>query len=115
VCYSERARTNMIRLERVQYRGIRITLEPMYSTSKNRLEILSGIAPLTERFVYPNYTFFVAGFFPTKRRLDTLRKLNMGRCITSYSDVLPSYIVSSEFNGKNTVQGSSIYIHGGAF
>jgi hypothetical protein len=33
---------------------------------------------------------------PLKRRLKTLRELNLGRCIAGYSDVLPLNIVSSE-------------------
>jgi hypothetical protein len=31
-----------------------------------------------------------------KRRLETLRELNLGRCIAGYSDVLPLNIVSAE-------------------
>jgi hypothetical protein len=34
--------------------------------------------------------------YPLKRRLETLKELNMGRCIAGYSDILPLYIVSSE-------------------
>jgi hypothetical protein len=87
----------MLRLERVQYRGIRIALELMCSTPNNSLGVLSGIAPLAERFLYLNFRYLVAVFYcldhPLKRRLETLRELNLGRCIASYSDVLPLAVV----------------------
>jgi hypothetical protein len=54
VCYSGMARTHMLRLERVQYRGIKIALGLMYSTPNNSLGVLSGIAPLAEMFVILN-------------------------------------------------------------
>jgi hypothetical protein len=33
---------------------------------------------------------------PLKKKLETLKKLNMGRCIAGYSNILPLNIVSSE-------------------
>jgi hypothetical protein len=87
----------MLRLKRVQYRGIRIALRFMCLTPNNSLGVLSGIA---ERFVYLNFRYLVAVFYlldhPLKRRLETLRKLNLGRCIAGYSDVLPMNVVSSQ-------------------
>jgi hypothetical protein len=127
VCYTGMARTHMLRLERVQYRGIRIALGLIFS--KNSLGILSGIAPLAERFVYLNFRCFVAVFYrldhPLEKRLETLRELNLGRCIAGYCDVLPLNIVSSasftrhdlpallasHFGG--TFRGSDIYVFGG--
>jgi hypothetical protein len=58
------------------------------------------MAPLTERFVYLNFRYLVAVFYrfdhpPLKRSLETLRELNLGRCIVGYSDVLQLNIVSS--------------------
>jgi hypothetical protein len=93
VCYSGIARTHMLRLERVQYRGIRIALGLMCSTPNN------SMAPLAEGFVYLNFIYLVAVFYrfdhPLKRRLETLREVNLGRCVAGYSDVLPLNIVSS--------------------
>jgi hypothetical protein len=43
VCYFEMAKTHMLRLERVQYRGIRLTLGLMCSTPNNSLG--SSVAP----------------------------------------------------------------------
>jgi hypothetical protein len=66
----------------------------------NSLGVLSGIAPLAERFVYLNFRYLLVVCYrldhPLKRRLETLRELNLGRCIAGYSDFLPLNIVSSE-------------------
>jgi hypothetical protein len=43
VCYSGMTKTHMLRLERVQYRGIRLDLGLMCSTPNNSLGYLSGI------------------------------------------------------------------------
>jgi hypothetical protein len=90
-------RTQMLRLERVQCRGIRIALGLMCSTPNNSL--CQGIAPLAERFVYLKIRYLEAVFYcldhPLKRRLETLRELNFGRCISGYSDVMSLDILSS--------------------
>jgi hypothetical protein len=90
----------MLRLERVQYRGIRIALELMCLSPNNSLGVLSDIAPLAERFVYLNFRYLVAVLYrldhPLKRRLETLGELNLGCYIAGYSDVLPLNVVSSE-------------------
>jgi hypothetical protein len=79
----------MLRLERVQYREIKIALGLMCSTPKNSLGVISGMAPLVERFVYLNLRYLVAVFYrldqSLKRRLETLIELNLGRCTASYS------------------------------
>jgi hypothetical protein len=89
----------MLRLKRVQYRSIRIALGLISSTPNNSLGVLSGIAPLPERFVYLNFRYLVAIFYqlnhPLERRLKALRELNLDRCIVGYSDVLPLNIVLS--------------------
>jgi hypothetical protein len=100
VCYSGMIRTHMLRLEKAQYRGIKIALGLMCSTPNNSLGVLSGIAPLAERLVFLNFNHLVAVSYrldhPLKRRLETLEELNLGRCFVSYSDVLPLNVVSSE-------------------
>jgi hypothetical protein len=63
VCYSGMAKTHMLRLERVQYRGIRLALRLMCSTPNNSLGVLSGLPPLPERFVYLNSRYLVAVFY----------------------------------------------------
>jgi hypothetical protein len=46
VCYSGMARTHFLKLEILQYRGLRIALGLMQSTPKNSLGVLSGVSPL---------------------------------------------------------------------
>jgi hypothetical protein len=87
----------MLRLETVQYRGVRIALGLMCSTPNNSLGLLGGIAPLTKRFMYLNFGYLVAVFYrldhPLERRLETLRELNLDHGIADYSDVLPLYSI----------------------
>jgi hypothetical protein len=64
VCYSGMARTHMLRLERVQYRRIRIALGLMCSTPNNCLDI----ALLAERFLYLNFRYLVAVFYRLDQR-----------------------------------------------
>jgi hypothetical protein len=52
VCYSGMARTHTLRLEKVQC-----------STPDNSMGVLSGIAPLAERFVYLNLRYLVVVFY----------------------------------------------------
>jgi hypothetical protein len=84
------AGTHMLRLERVQYRRIRIGQGLMCLTPKNSLGVLSVIAPLAERSVYLNLRFLVAVIcrldHPFMKRLETLSGLNLGRCIAGYSN-----------------------------
>jgi hypothetical protein len=77
-CFSGMAITHMLRLERDQYRGIRIALGLMCSTPNHNLEVLSGKAPLAERFLYLNFRYVVTAFY-------RLEGLNLGRCIAGYS------------------------------
>jgi hypothetical protein len=88
VCYSRMARTSMLRLKRVYYRGIRIALGLLCLTN-NSLGVFSCIAPLAERFVYLNFGYLVAVFYcldrSLKRRLETLGSLycELFRCFAT--------------------------------
>jgi hypothetical protein len=92
VCYSGMAKTHMLRLERVQYRDIRLALGLMCSTSNNRLRVLSVIPSLSERFVYLNSRYLVAMFYrlrhSLREKLRNLGTINMSCCIQGYSNVL---------------------------
>jgi hypothetical protein len=61
ICFSEIARTQMLRSEKD--RGIRIALGLMCSTPNNSMGVLNGIRPLAERFVYLNFRYLVAVFY----------------------------------------------------
>jgi hypothetical protein len=62
VCYSEMARTHFLKLERLQYRGLRIVLGLMQSTPNNSLGVLNGVSPLVEKCMYLNYRYLVTVF-----------------------------------------------------
>jgi hypothetical protein len=62
VCYFEMARTHFLKLERLQYRGLRIALGLMQSTPNNSLGVLSGVSPLAEKCMYLNYRYLVTVF-----------------------------------------------------
>jgi hypothetical protein len=85
------AKTHMLRLDRVQYRGIRIALELMCLTQNNSVGVFRGMVLLAERFVDPNFRYLVAEFcrldHPLKKRLESLKQLNMGYSIVGYSEV----------------------------
>jgi hypothetical protein len=58
--------------------------------------------PLAEKLMYVNFRYLVVVFYHHDHlimtRLETLRELNLGRCIEGYSDVLP---LSSEDRQEN--------------
>jgi hypothetical protein len=121
VCYSGMAKTHMLRLERVQYRGIRLALGLMCSTPNNNLGVLSGIPPLPERLVYLNSRYLVAVFYrlghPLREKLRDLATMNMSRCIQgsgSLRDI--SYHRSLALrcvHGKRTGWGSGYNVSAG--
>jgi hypothetical protein len=90
----------MLRLERVQYRGIRLALGLMCSTPNNSLGVLSGIPPLPERFFYLNSRYLVAVFYRLghllREKLRDLGTMNISRCIQGYFNVLSMDITPSE-------------------
>jgi hypothetical protein len=80
-CYSGMTKTHMIRLERVQYSGIRIAGTHVFDP-KNSVGVLSGIAPLAERFVYLYFRYFVAVFYrrnPEEAEFGSLYSTDCGR------------------------------------
>jgi hypothetical protein len=56
--------------------------------------------PIADNIVYVHFRYLLEVFYrldhPLKRRLETLKELNMSRCIAGYSDVLPLNIISSD-------------------
>jgi hypothetical protein len=101
VFFTNIAKTNMLGLERVQYRALRVALGLMGFTPNNCLGVLAGIPPLAERFSNLNFRYLIVAAVyrlghPLRERFGVLRALNMGRCIKRYSDVLSLDIVPSE-------------------
>jgi hypothetical protein len=62
VCYSGMTRTHFLKLETLQYRGLRISLGLMQSTPNKCLKVLSGVSSLAERCMYLNYRYLVSVF-----------------------------------------------------
>jgi ribonuclease HI len=85
ICYGNMAKTHLIKLERIQYRGIRIALGLMRSTPNISLGILSGIPPLEERFSYLNANFLIKIFgkfnHPLQKVILYLKSMNPERCM----------------------------------
>ncbi|XP_058813149.1 uncharacterized protein LOC131677379 [Topomyia yanbarensis] len=50
ICFRSAANTHIIKLERIQYRCLRIALGCMQSTHTMSLEVLAGVLPLKDRF-----------------------------------------------------------------
>jgi hypothetical protein len=100
VCFSTMANCHMLKLERMQYRAIRIALGLMTSTPNNSLGVLSGITPLQTRIRYLNFRYFVAAFgkigHPLKEKLRILESLNSRRTFTSFEAVNQLNIVETE-------------------
>jgi ribonuclease HI len=99
ICYSGMSKTNFLKLERLQYRGIRISLGLMQSTPNNSLGVLSGIPALEIRLLYLNCRFLINCFkkpnHPLKQRLETLHRLNPTKCLSGYQET-SNYNISWE-------------------
>jgi hypothetical protein len=94
------AKTHMLRIEGVQYSGLRLPLGLKCSTPNNSLGVLSGIPPLPVRFVYLSSSYLVAVLYrlghPLREKLRDLGIMNMNRCIQGHSNVLSMDITPSE-------------------
>jgi hypothetical protein len=62
VCYSGITKTHFLKLERLQYLGLRIALGLMQSTPNNSLGVLSGVSSLAERCMDFHYRYLVTVF-----------------------------------------------------
>jgi hypothetical protein len=91
------AKTNMLGLERVQYRALRVALGLMGYTPNNCLGVIGGIPPLAERFAYLNFRYLVAVFYrlghPLRARLGVLVR----RAFLIRMTLLLSYVRASLF------------------
>jgi hypothetical protein len=100
VCYSGMAKTHMLRLERVQYRGIRLALGLMCSTPNNSLEVLSGrciqgYSSVLSMDITPSTSFVISvsrimsGHSSVRSHLDRFRIVEdpMCVCLKDYESV----------------------------
>ncbi|XP_062702077.1 uncharacterized protein LOC134285420 isoform X1 [Aedes albopictus] len=58
-CFQAAAKTHLLKLQRVQYRCLRIALGCMNSTHTMSLEVLAGVQPLTDRFAELSFRFLI--------------------------------------------------------
>jgi hypothetical protein len=85
IAFARMAATYMLKLERIQYRTLRIALGLMQSTHVQTLEDIGGVPPLRLRFPMLNYKYFTAVFstggHPLRRLLAVLSRLNSTKMV----------------------------------
>jgi len=88
ICFSEMAATHFKKLERVQWRGMRICLGLMKSTHTDSIEVLSGVPPLDLRFPFLNFKYLIYAFsnkdHPIKDKLHMLSNLSYTKIMRIY-------------------------------
>jgi ribonuclease HI len=91
VAFDRAADTHILKLDRIQYRCLRICLGLMQSTHVQTVEILAKVEPLRLRFSMLNQRFLTTAFsspsHPLKAKLDTLQSLQSPKIIREYSIV----------------------------
>jgi ribonuclease HI len=100
ICFSEMAATHFKKLERVQWRGLRICLGLMRSTHTGTVEVLSGVPSLDLRFSFLNYKYLINAFSNEyhliKTQLATLSNLNSQKITKIYDTVKNLEIQNAE-------------------
>jgi hypothetical protein len=85
------AGTHMLKLERVQYRCLRIALDLLQSTDFQTLEVIGGVPPLGMRFSMLNHGHLISGFstagHPLRQELAALSRLNSPKIVRVFNVV----------------------------
>jgi hypothetical protein len=83
VYFTDMAETHLSKLERVQWRGLRVIFSVMQSTHTDTVEALSGVPPLDLSFSYLNQKILVCFYArsgdASQGRLKTLADLASGK------------------------------------
>jgi hypothetical protein len=91
VAFDRMAGTHILKLERVQYRCLRIALGLMQSTHVQTLEVIGGVPPLRMRFSMLNHRYLISAFstagHPLRQELTALSVLNSPKIIKEFSVV----------------------------
>lgn len=74
-CFRSAAKTHMIKLERIQYRCLRIALGCMHSTHTKSLEVMAGIVPLQDRFTELSLRFLIRSEIRNPLVIENFEKL----------------------------------------
>jgi hypothetical protein len=79
IAFDRMAATHLLKLERIQYRCLRIALGLMQSTHVQTLEVIGGVPPLRLRFSILNHKYLIlalsTGGHPLRRLLAVLSRL----------------------------------------
>jgi hypothetical protein len=91
IAFGRMAATHMLKLERIQYRCLRIALGLMRSTHVQTLDVIGGVPPLRLRFSMLNHknliSTFSTGGHPLRRLLAVLSKLNSTKIVREFDMV----------------------------
>lgn len=91
IVFDRMADTHMLKLERIQYRCLRIALGLMQSTHVQTLEIIAGVEPLRLRYSMLNQRYLISayskGFSRLTQNLSTLDSLRSPKIIREFSSV----------------------------
>jgi hypothetical protein len=80
IAFDQMATTHMLKLERIQYRCLRVALGLMKSTHVQTLEVIGGVPPLRLRFSMLDHKYLISTFstgeHPLRQLLAVLSRLN---------------------------------------
>jgi hypothetical protein len=78
----------MLKLERIQFRCLRIALVLMQSTDVQTLEVIGGVPPLRLRFSMLNHKYLISTFstggHPLRRLVAVLSRLNSTKVVREF-------------------------------
>jgi hypothetical protein len=94
IAFDRMAGTHMLKLERVQYRCLRIALGLMQSTLVQTLQVIGGVPPLRMRFLMLNHGYLISAFSTAghtlRHELAALSGLNSPKIVREFN-VVESY------------------------
>ena len=103
--FAQLTKTQLIKIERIQWSALRICFGLMKSTHTGTLEVLSGVPPVSTRYKLLNFRYIVKLMFtPNNILLEKLRRLKL---TTDNMKVLPIYDDVKALIGE--VQAEEIY------
>ncbi|XP_055549966.1 uncharacterized protein LOC129732771 [Wyeomyia smithii] len=104
-CFRSAAKTHIIKLERIQYRCLRIALGCMHSTHTMSLEVLAGVLPLKDRFWIINSRILVKSDILNPMIINNFERLvelqSQTRFMTVYFNYMSQNINPSSFPSNN--------------
>ena len=104
-CFRSAANTHIIKLERIQYRCLRIALGCMQSTHTMSLEVLAGILPLKHRFWNLSYRLLIRCTVMNPLVIENFERLvdlqSQSRFMTLYFDYMAQDINPSSYDSSN--------------